>query len=151
MVSRPPDPAINANPTPARPAGGSDNLVDLIRQLTSQGAHLAEQQLNLIKAEVREAGDNVKTAVTSMIGAAVFGIAGLGVLLMGLAYLLGQAIGNTALATIIVGIVTLIIALVLFKSGQGKMEAGMTAERTRRTLERTPDAVRGDLNQEQTP
>jgi uncharacterized membrane protein YuzA (DUF378 family) len=151
MVSRPPEPAINGGQTPARAPGSSDNLVDLVRQLTSQGAHLAEQQLNLIKAEVREAGDNLKTAVTSMIGAAVFGIAGLGVLLMGVAYLLGQAIGNTGLATIIVGIVTLILALVLFKSGQGKMESNMTAERTRRTLERTPSAVRGDLKQEQNP
>jgi hypothetical protein len=152
MVSRPPEPAVSGSQTPGRPAGGSDNLVDLIRQLTSQGAHLAEQQLNLIKAEVREAGDNVKTAVTSMIGAAVFGIAGLGVLLMGIAYLLGQAIENTGLATVIVGVVTLILAFILFKSGQGKMgDSNMTAERSRRTLERTPSAVRGDLNQEPNP
>lgn len=149
MVSRPPE--FGANP-PDRPGNGGDNIVDLIRQLTSQGAHLAEQQLSLIKAEVREAGNNVKTAVTSMVGAAVFGIAGLGVLLMGVAFLIGQAIANTGLATVIVGLVTLIIAFILFKSGQGKMsDPEMTVDRTRRTLERTPDAMRGDLNQEHRP
>lgn len=148
MVSRPGD---AGPPLAGRAEAGSDNLVDLIRQLTSQGAHLAEQQLNLIKAEVREAADAVKLAVTGMIGAVVFGVAGLGVLLMGLAFLLGQAIANTGLATVIVGMVTLIIAFVLFRSGQARIsDAGMTAERSRRTLERTPAVVRGDLNQEQT-
>jgi hypothetical protein len=150
MVSRPTEPGAQAGQVPGRSNGGGDNLVDLIRQLTSQGAHLAEQQLNLIKAEVREAGDNVKLAVTSMIGAAVAGVAGLGVLLMGLSYLLGQAIENTGLATVIVGLLTLVVAFILFKSGQGKMtDSNMTAERSRRTLERTPGAVRGDLNKEQ--
>jgi hypothetical protein len=143
---------MNDDPTPfpgsaQRSGAGQDNIVDLVRQLTSQGSHLAEQQLQLILAEVRETTTDLKVAVAGMLGAAVVGIAGLGVLLMGLAYLLSDAIENLGLATLIVGIVTLIIAAILYGSARKKMDAThLSPERSRRTLERTPDAVRGDLN-----
>lgn len=137
------------DPAPASgnaPRGPQDNLVDLVRQLTSQGTHLAEQQLQLIRAEVRETTTDLKVAVAAMLGAAVVGIAGLGVLLMGLAYLLGDAIGDLGLATLIVGVATLIVAAILYAGARKKMDAAhLSPERSRRTLERTPEAVRGDL------
>ena len=132
-------------------AGSSDNIVDLLKQLAGQGSHLAEQQLSLIKAEVRESAADVKTAVGAMAGAAVVGIAGLGVTLMGLAYLLAQAIDNLGLATLIVGLATLGLAFVLYQSGMKKMNATRLApERSQRTLERTPDSARGGLHTEHT-
>ena len=132
--------------------GAGENLADLLRQLTHQGSHLAEQQLNLVKAEVRESVGEVKTAVGSMAGAAVVGIAGLGVTLMGLAYLLGDAIDNTGLATLIVGVATLVLAYVLYSVGSKKMSgAHLSPDRTVRTLERTPDAARGNLTTEPRP
>ena len=132
--------------------GAGENLSDLIRQLTQQGGHLAEQQLNLVKAEVRESVGEVKTAVGSMAGAAVVGIAGLGVTLMGLAYLLGDAIDNIALATLIVGLATLALAYVLYSAGSKKMSGThLSPDRTIRTIERTPDAARGNLTSEHRP
>ena len=125
---------------------GGDNIVDLLRELVGQGTHLADQQLSLIKAEVRESAADIKAAVGGLVGAAVVGIAGLGVVLMGLAYLLGDAINNVGLATLIVGLVTLVLAYVLYRSAASKMSAThLTPDRTQRTLERTPDAVRGNL------
>jgi hypothetical protein len=126
--------------------GKSDNVVDLLKQLTMQGSHLAEQQLALIKAEVRESTNELKTALGSMAGAAVVGLSGLGVTLMGLAYLLGDAIDNVPLATLLVGLATLALAYVLYRTGAKKMQAThLSPDRTQRTLQRTPDAVRGDL------
>jgi len=123
-----------------------DNVVDLLKQLVGQGSHLAEQQLALIKAEVRESTTDLKAAAGAMAGAAVVGLSGLGVTLMGIAYLLGQAIDNTPLATLIVGVATLLIAYMLYRGGARKMAAAnLSPERTQRTLQRTPDAVRGDL------
>jgi hypothetical protein len=130
--------------------GNSDNLVDLMKQLALQGSHLAEQQLALIKAEVRESTAEMKAAVGSVAGAAVVGLSGLGVTLMGIAYLLGDAIDNTPLATLIVGLVTLGIAYVLYRAGAKKMSGtNLSPERTQRTLQRTPEAVRGDIPTEQ--
>lgn len=125
-----------------------ETLGELVSQLTRQGAHLAEQQLALVQAEIREAATDVKQAVGGMAGAAVVGIAGLGVVLMGLAYLLGDAIDNTPLATLIVGIATLVLAWVLYAAARKKIDAAhLSPERTRRTLQRTPDAATGNLTE----
>ena len=130
---------------------GGDNIVDLVKQLATQGSHLAEQQLSLVKAEIRESTTDLKTAIGGLIGAAVVGMAGLGVLLMGVAFLLGQAINNVALATVIVGAATLALAYVLYSSASKKMSSThLTPDRSQRTLERTPDIARGDLHTEQT-
>ena len=135
----------------ASPAAGGENIVDLVRQLAGQGSHLAEQQLTLVKAEIREATTEIKTAVRSMVGAAVVGIAGLGVVLMGLAYLLGDAIDNLGLGTLIVGIGSLALAYIMYRAGAKKMSnAHLAPERSQRTLERTPDIARGELHTEQT-
>ena len=148
-LADPPDPHVVRSSAP--PAGGieGDNVVDLLKQLAGQGSHLAEQQLALIKAEVRESANEMKVAAGAMAGAAVVGIAGLGVLLMGIAFLLGDAIENVGLATLLVGAATLILAFVLYSTGAGKMRAThLSPDRTQRTLKRTPDAVRGDLQTE---
>lgn len=148
---------MRAVETPARMPGSTagspsavdavdGNIVSLLRELVGQGSHLAEQQISLMKAEVRESASDLKAAVGAMIGAAVVGIAGLGVLLMALAYLLAEAIEDLGMATLIVGVVTLIIAFVMYRVAASKMSATHLApERTSRTLQRTPDAVRGDL------
>jgi hypothetical protein len=47
--------------------------------------------------------------------------------------------------------VTLLIAYLLYNAASKKMDAAhLSPERTRRTLERTPDIVHGDLHTEQT-
>ena len=131
----------------AKPNSGSEeNIIGLLKQLAGQGSHLAEQQLALIKAEMRESTSELKVAAGAMSAAVVVGIAGLGVTLMGIAYFVGQAIGNEALGTLIVGLVTLVAAYALYRGGAHKMSAAKLApDRTERTLKRTPDAVRGDL------
>lgn len=123
-----------------------DNVVDLLKELAGQGSQLAEQQLALIKAEIRESTSDIKAAVGSMAVAAVVGLAGLAVVLMGIAYLLGDAIDNLGVATLIVGLAALVIAYLLYSAGAKKVAAtSLSPDRTQRTLQRTPDAVRGDL------
>lgn len=125
---------------------GNENPVDLITRLSHQGAHLAQEQLNLVQAEIREGIDELKAGIGAMAGAAVIGISGLGVTLMGLAYLLADAIENLGLATLIVGVVTLILAYILYAGAKKKLNtANVRPDRTIRTAERTPDAATGNL------
>lgn len=120
-----------------------ESIPDLVRQLTEQGAHLAQQQANLVQAEIRAGVDDLKQAAGAMAGAAVLGLAGLGVLLMGLSYLLAEAM-ELWLATLIVAAVTLGIAYAMFAAGRKKMQSSsLSVDRTRRTLERAPDAISG--------
>ena len=124
-----------------------DTIPTLLRNLADQGSHLAQQQANLIKAEVNDSVSGLKLAVGAMAGAAIVGIAGLGVLLMALAYLLAEAV-DLWLATLIVAAVTLLAAYVLFRSGQKKIEnSALSVDRTKRTLERAPTAVSGHSNE----
>lgn len=132
---------------PQRTTGEDHNVIDLVGRLTQQGAHLAKEQVSLMQAEVREATQEIKTAVGAMAGAVVFGVAGLGVLLMGFAYLVGQALENLALGTIIVGSITLIIAGIMYASGKSKAKASnLRPERSIDTIENTPAAATGDLH-----
>jgi uncharacterized protein YbjQ (UPF0145 family) len=140
-----PDPHVLHRTAPPN-SGREENIIDLLKQLAGQGSHLAEQQLALIKAEMRESTSELKAAAGAMGAAAVVGIAGLGVTLMGIADFVGQAIDNLALGTVIVGLVTLVLAYVFYRGGARKMSvAKLAPDRTERTLKRTPDAVRGDL------
>ena len=124
--------------------GGDDNVVDLVGKLTSQSAHLAQEQVRLVQAEMREAANDIKQAVAGLLGAAVLGIAGLGVTLMGIAYLIGDAIDDRDLATLLVGLATLAIAAILYFGAKKKMDAAnLKPDRTIETLERTPDAATG--------
>jgi len=140
---------IPRNP-PAAPSarGGEDNrnIVDLMGRLTQQGAHLAREQVSLMQAEVREAATEVKTAVGAMAAAAVVGIAGLGVLLMGIAYYVGAALEDVPLGTTLVGIATLVIALILYAAGRKTIAASqLKPDRSLDTLADTPAAATGDI------
>ncbi len=122
------------------------NVVDLLRTLTEQGAHLATQQVALVKAEVQESVSDLKIGITAMLGAAVVGISGLGVLLVALGTLLGDALDNLGLGLLIVAVIALVVAYVLYLGAAKKMSAAeLTPDRTQRTLERTPDAAAGNL------
>ena len=121
-----------------------ESIGQLLRRLASQGSHLAEQQAELARAELRSSIADLKQAAGAMAGAAVIGMAGLGVTLMGVAFLLAEAIGLWP-ATIVVGLAALIGAYALYASATEKLKSqSMSIERTRSTLERAPEAISGN-------
>lgn len=129
-----------------RGSSGDESIPDLLRRLADQGSHLAQQQAKLVEAEVRSSVNDLKMAAGAMAGAAVVGIAGLGVLLMGIAFLLGEAM-ELWLATLIVAAATLAGAYAMYMAGQKKLQSSsLDIERTRRTLERAPDALSGNTS-----
>ena len=121
-----------------------ESIPDLIRDLVHQGSHLADKQVELVQAEMRSAVGDLKESVGAIAAAAVLGIGGIGVTLMGLAFLLDLAM-PLWLGTLIVGVAALIGAYALFKGAQEKLQSNsMTMDRTRRTLERAPSAIPGE-------
>jgi membrane protein DedA with SNARE-associated domain len=121
----------------------ADSIPDLLRQLVDQGGQLAQQQLDLIQAEVKASVSDVGQAMGAMAGAAVVAVAGLGVLLMGCAFLLGQFM-DLWLATMIVAAAAMGASGLLYLAGRRKMaRSKLELEGTRRTLERAPRALAG--------
>lgn len=99
-----------------------------------------------MQAEVREASNDITAAVSAIAAAAVFGIAGLGVLLMGIAYYVGAALGDVPLGTTLVGAATLVLALILYAGARKKVgAANIKPNRTIDTVADTPAAVTGDI------
>ena len=132
-----------------RPATHDDaSVVDLLRDLTQQGSHLAQEQVSLVQAEMREGIDEIKLAIGALAGAAVVGIAGLGVVLMGLGLLLDELFDVLGLGTLLVGLLTLLVAYLMYKSGQKKLAASnLKPERSIRTAEHSAQAATGNLNE----
>ena len=131
-----------------RDRGGDDESIpELLRRLADQGSHLAQQQTKLVEAEVRSSVADLKEAAGAMAGAGVVAIAGLGVLLMGLSFLLAEAM-DLWLATLIVAALTLGAAYAMYAAGRKKLQSSsMGVDRTRRTLERAPGAITGTSNE----
>lgn len=121
-----------------------DSIAGLLKELTEQASHLAQQQGKLVEAEVHSAVTDLEESIAAMAGAAVVGIAGLGVLLMAISFLLARAMPLWA-GTLIVAVVTLIGAYAMFAGGKRKLQSkSMTLERTRHTIERAPSAISGN-------
>jgi hypothetical protein len=124
-----------------------ETIPALVRRLAEESSRLAQQQMRLVEAEVRSGVDDVKQSVGAMVGAAVLGIAGLGVLLMGFAFALAQAVPLWA-ATLIVAAATLAGAYAMLVAGRKKLQSSSVAvERTKRTLERAPATIAGDADE----
>jgi hypothetical protein len=120
-----------------------EGIPDLVRQLMDQGSHLAQQQVNLVQAEIRAGVTDVKEAAGAMAGAAVVGLAGFGVFLMGIAYLLDEVM-QLWMATLLVGALALAAAYAMYSAGRKKLQSSSLAvDRTRRTMERAPEAIAG--------
>jgi len=121
-----------------------ESITGLVKRLAEEGSHLAQQQMKLVEAEVRSGVADVKESAGAMAGAAVLGIAGLGVVLMGLSFLVAQVM-PLWLATLIVGVATLAGAYAMFAAGKARLgSSSLGVERTRRTLERAPSAIGGN-------
>jgi hypothetical protein len=144
---RTPRGAGNGRGTDARQTRDDPDVVDLIGRLTRQSAHLAQAQVDLVQAEMREGVQDIKTAIGAFAGAAIFGLAGLVVVLMGAGFLLAPVIGSIGLAVLIVGGVALLLAAILFGSGKSKASAtNLKPDRTIHTAEDMPDAATGQMH-----
>src|SRR3546814_12419226 len=60
------DSPASATRSPKRPSGG-DDIVGLLQHLTSQGTHLAQEQVKLVQAEVRAGIEDLKAAIGAML------------------------------------------------------------------------------------
>ena len=130
-----------------RERADNESIPELLRRLADQGSHLAQQQAHLVEAEIRSSVNDLKQAAGAMAGAAVVGIAGLGVLLMGLSFLLGEVM-ELWLATLIVAAATLGGAYAMFLGGKKKIQSSsLSADRSRRMIERAPGAISGHTNE----
>lgn len=136
---------MSSEPRTATAGGDEAGVGELLRRLTDQGAHLAQQQVALMQAEMQASVTELKAGAAAFAGAAVLGIAAIGTLLMALAFFLSRQGLELWAATLIVALAALVIAWLLYRGAASRTRADLTPTRTLRTLERTPDAATGKL------
>ncbi|QPM92498.1 phage holin family protein [Pseudooceanicola algae] len=122
---------------------------NLLSQAVQQIIALMRGEMDLFRAELDQNMKKAGAAVGMVIG-------GIVILLVALNVLAGAAVTAIAAAglaplwsALIVGVVLLVVALILVKSGQSNLKlASLAPTRTRRNLERDRDAVAKELTNE---
>lgn len=136
-----PTPNSASNPDPMETYEGRESIPGLVRSLAGDLTTLFSKEIALAKAELREAANDVKTAVASMAAGAVLALGGVIVLLMSAVYGLDNFLQLWA-AALIVGLAALVIGFILIKSAKGKVEpAAFKPERTVESLQKTKETA----------
>ncbi len=115
---------------PKRPEA---SLGELVSEMTGELSTLFRKEVELAKTEAREELSQAGGAAAMLGGAALAGWLALVMLSFALAWLLAQAL-NTALSFAIVGVLWVIAAFILQRSGRSRMSRLRGLPETRETI-----------------
>lgn len=119
-----------------------ESVPALIKQLASDVSLLLSSEVELAKAELREAAIEAKAGVAGMAGGAALANAGLLTLVLGLVLLLATQIAAW-LSALIVGAIVLVIGVIMLKAGQAKVKPGsFTPDRTINAMKADAEAAK---------
>lgn len=125
------------------PEGSQRSLSELFTEMTSEVSTLFQQEVALAKAELREEAGKAGQAAGMLAGAAIAGLVGLLILTMALAFAIGDALENTWLGFLIVGVLLAIAAAVLAQAGRKRLQTiNPKPERTLETLKEDMQTIK---------
>lgn len=114
---------------------GEPTLGELITDLSEDFSNLVRQEIKLARVETMETVSRASRNVIMIAAGGALAYAGLIVLLLALAVLIGQAIDSYWLAGLLVGVIVLGIGGILISSGRnGLKNVSVTPEKTIETL-----------------
>ena len=134
--------SVNVNPrTPARAAHDAPlhepTLGELFMELSDDLSHLVRQELTLAKTEIRENVNRGRQGIVLMAVGGIFAFAGLLALVAAAVIVVAGAVDSYWLSAVIVGAVVVVIGLMLFYSGKGKLDnVNLIPDKTIDSLER---------------
>jgi len=109
---------VVASPVPEE----EPSLGDLVMGLTDDLTTLVRKEVELAKAELTESVKDGARAGAMVAAGGLVAYAGLILVLIGLSVALGAWMDNLWLATLLVGIVTLLVGYLLFNSGKNQLQ-----------------------------
>ena len=123
-------------------AENTQSLGDLARGLATDVHDLVRGEIALARAEFDQKLHRILWAAVWMVGGALMGFAGLVVILLGVAALLAQVMPVWA-ASMIVGLVVIIVGAVLAKSGMGMLSLDtLVPDRTATNLQKDAEMLK---------
>jgi uncharacterized membrane protein YqjE len=128
-------PAYTTSSATVDGVGPEPSLGELISSLSEDFSTLVRKEIKLAKVETQESIAHASRSVTMMVAGGLIAYAGLIVLLLGLAVLVGQAINSYWLAGLLVGVVVIGVGAILLSSGRASLkQVTVTPEQTIETL-----------------
>lgn len=142
---------MSAHETPHTPPE-SRSVTSLLSELTDEVTTLVRQELQLAKAEASEKVSQIGSGIGSVAAGGAIAFGGFLVLLQALVYGLADILDRAYdpsplwMASLIVGVVVLLIGYALLKKGQSDLKAKHLApHKTARSLRRDKNLVKDEL------
>jgi hypothetical protein len=138
-----PNPAVYTTSEPA----SEPSLGQLFTSLTEDFSTLVRSEIRLAKAETMESVSTATRGAGMMAAGGFVAYAGLLLVLMGIAVLIGQAIDSYWLGALLVGVLTLGVGAVLFFSGKSAMkDVNLTPDKTIESIKDDARMVKEQLS-----
>lgn len=115
------------------------SIVDLLKKVVAQSSDIMTGEVALMKAEISEAGQEVKKGSIKLILSLIFVITGLCVALIGCASFISSMMPYWA-ACLVIGVPVLLIGITLLAQGMSGLKIKQLHP------ERTADSVQKDIN-----
>jgi hypothetical protein len=132
---------------PAEPSSGPDrSLGDLISEVTQDLSTLLRQEVELAKAEVQQSAKRAGKGAGMLTGAAVAGYFVVLFASLALWWAIGAATG-LGWSALIVAVIWAVIGAILALVGRKELRAVRGLPRTASTVQKIPDALKGNEGQ----
>jgi hypothetical protein len=118
---------------PDRP--NAESIQDVFADALRDTSDLAQKELALVRAEISESIRQVFLGIATMIGAAVFAVGTIMLLIDALEEWLATIVNSEALAAFIIGLAMALIALGLGLYGRKTVSSSLTPSRTARSVQ----------------
>lgn len=139
--------AARAQPNPTVYSTPEPTLGELFTSLTEDFSTLVRNEIKLAKAETMESVSTATRGGGLMAAGGFVAYAGLLIVLMGIAVLVGQAIGSYWLGAVLVGVLTLAAGAVIFFSGRSAMKnVNLTPDKTIESIKDDARMVKEQLS-----
>jgi uncharacterized membrane protein YqjE len=110
------------------------SIGELLKRLSSDGSHLVQQEIQLVKTELQESASRAASAAAKIGIAAGLALPGIMALAAALVIGLGIIIDSYWLSALIVGVVILAVAGFMVKRALSALRAGLAPKETVRTV-----------------
>lgn len=123
-------------------AAPGQSTPSLVAEALRETSELAQKEFALFRTEMSENLGRVVTGLVIMIAAGVFGVASLMLFTKALVDWLATIVHSEALASLIVAVATLVVAVILVLYGKSQISAATLAPtRTARSLRRDTEVI----------
>ncbi len=139
---------IDRGTQPVQRGSGQESLGDLFSALTTDLSTLVQEEVALARTEIQETVSKAISSAVGVIAGGVIAYAGLIMLLIAVAFALAPVVDSFWLASLIVGLIVIIVGAILLVSGINTLKnLNPVPEKTIQTLKDDAQWAKEEVNE----